>query len=945
MDMAILKKGFRRMSLFHGQSADRGPARDGIRRRRAAWFFGLSLLLLAAWLGTTGLRWSSCFHPDELAIRRWMKLVRDEGYLTNRAYPNGWFQLFRVKMALDRGCRNWSRDWQRHSSQDGAVEAVAPATFFRGAADYTGMPSPTIQDGRDFNAWLYVLTALFLFAACLEAGMHPSAAFVSGVFFLASPAPLEFVHYCETDGALLVSMAFFAWLAARTLRKRSAGLAMASAFAAGFAVACKFSLVPLLLWCVAGPVALRRGGGGDPGPGGKRVALLAAGALLLAAAGYAVGTPAVWRAPAWYRGALSEASRLTYAEIVRNFGGHYSWSAACGLRWRSLLHALAERGLFPLLWGTLAWTFWWRRPFRRHLAGMPGLLPVFLPFWVFCCPFVRRQETLPLDLLFAVGAGLPLHWLLFARADRPPLRRAGRVAAAAAALLGIAALWTQGSRTWGMASCFAVRDTRAEAQNWLHDSFPRGGRLFLDSYVTQVARGVPCRASACGGLAFVWDGSPPQDGGETARYYVQNTEFEGRYAIRDPNTGSMYPEIRQRVADFEDSVDTLRRWSVSRSVPLPAFGQPRMRLLAFERPLPGTPDVPLLYDRPVRLLPDGAPLYDAGGVAFLGPRRGIHTIGKRSILRFDPANGPRWLVTRMLGGDAPVRVVREGFFSPAGAELPAGGAVAAVLAPSRAERAAPRVSAFSSMRIRMRGDDHAVFCASFLDASPAEAARTLRLAGDPAAALALLRGAAPLDAAGQVEAFLASVAARTPPDSAWTDAARLALAEADRLADARRGGGPDRTGAALCGVPLGVAADFARLRTDPLLLSPGAPLPAWLPAGRYSVTILATNSPPPDVPLRLFDGQTADFEPVAAELALAPDCTGVFSAPLELAAPRLLRLLGDPGDDTPLFAPFTADVEIAWDPVERTLETAGELRRALPASDAAAAEPTEGMHE
>ncbi|MBQ7252184.1 MAG: glycosyltransferase family 39 protein, partial [Kiritimatiellae bacterium] len=412
--------------------------KDPSRRRRAAWFFAAVLLLAAVWTGTAGREWSECYHPDELAIQRWMALVRDEGYLTNRAYPNGWFQLYRIRMALQARAAKAANAWRAHVRQDGKVVTVDPATFFAPGGFRDTRPHPTIQDGRDFNSWLFVLTALFLYAACLEAGFHPPAAFVSGLFFLASPASAEFVRYCETDAALLVSMAFFAWTAARALRKGGTGRILLAAFAAGFAVACKFTLFPLLLWAFAGPAALFRRGGSRP-RGWVFFAALVLAALLAAAAGYAAGTPALFHDPAWYFAALRSASRRTYAELTHHLGGVYSWRGATVLRCRSLAAVFARMGALPLLWGLFSWSFWFRRPFRRQLAGIPWLLPLFVPFLVCCCPFVRTQEALPFDLLFAMGAGLPLQWLVFSRSRRPPLRRAGKLAVPAAALLAAAA--------------------------------------------------------------------------------------------------------------------------------------------------------------------------------------------------------------------------------------------------------------------------------------------------------------------------------------------------------------------------------------------------------------------------------------------------------------------------------------------------------------------------
>jgi hypothetical protein len=888
-----------------------------------AVFFGVALMILATALATVGRDWSVGFHPDELAIKNWIRLVRDDGYLSNRAYPTGWFELFRIRTAIAKRIGKVSEKWQRHSVQDGKVVTTCPPSFSRPPELDAGKHSPTIRDGREFNTWLYVLTALFLYAACLEAGFHPLAAFVSGSFFVASGAPLEFIHYCETDAALLVSMAFFAWLAARTLRKRRAWLVVATAFAAGFAVSCKFTLFPLLLWCFAGPAAgLERAGGETRARWAAKVAALILLAAAAACAGYVAGTPALRMAPDWYLQALRKASRATYGEITRNLGGVYSWRGATVLRFRSLLRVFAEMGAAPLLWGVFSWTFWFLRPYRRQLAGLPSLLPVFVPFLVLACPFVRRQEALPFAVFFAMGAGLPLQWLVFARGTRSRLRRTGRIAAAFASVLAVAALWEQGAKALGTASCFAMRDTRAEAQNWLRGSLPAGEVLFLDGYAEQIACGVECDGDFYSGLPFIWDGTLPEKKGRVARYYVENVGFEGRKPIRDLKTGAVFPDVRRRMEAYRADVLPLHEWAVSPWTPVPTFGQPALRLVALERAGDDAFDVPIGYDSPIFVLADGFRLYDASGPAGVGPRRAVHTVGKRTGIHVNLAHGARWLVTRMLDGADGVRVEREGLFKPKKSELPAGGAVAASLAPSPWERVSARTAAYSTMRCRMRGDDQNIVCASFLAATPAEAARELRLSGNPDGALALLRTAGTLDATAQIEAFLAATDARLAPEEAWVEVARAALDSADRLASERDVLG--RTDATLCGIPLGVACDFARLRTGPRMLVPGDRLPVWLPPGRYGVSVACRRVPGKAFPASLFAGQAADFA-----VASADGDDVVLQASLDLPKGQMLRLLGDSGSEIPLFDPFAGEVEITWSPVERTLAAAEALREGL----------------
>ena len=400
-----------------------GPLAGGTERgsgRRLAALFGLLAVALAGWIATAGTAWSLHFHTDEPIIARWIDQVRDSGFITDRAYPSGWFELFRVRIWLEQARESdaigkLARIWQRHRLQDGRVDAVSIRSLGSPPAPEASRAKRRheIQDGRDFNAWLYVLSVFFLYAACLEAGLHPAAAFVSALFFLASAGPVQFVRYCQTDAGLLVSMAFFAWLAARAVRKRSLWLVAAGGFAAGFAVACKFTLFPLLLWCAAGPAAVMvRGKGASRPRWFARVAALAVPVLLLAAAGYVAGTPALRLSPAWYREALRHASERTYAEIELNLGGASGWRGATVLRCASMAQGLAAMGALPLLWGAGCWGFWFMRRFRRQLAGIPWLLPLYFPFLACCCPFVRPQELLPLTVIFSMGAGLPFGWCL-----------------------------------------------------------------------------------------------------------------------------------------------------------------------------------------------------------------------------------------------------------------------------------------------------------------------------------------------------------------------------------------------------------------------------------------------------------------------------------------------------------------------------------------------------
>ena len=882
------------------------------RKRGLAVVLGGVLLLLATYLATTGLTWSLYFHPDEATIIKWIDQVRDSGYITKRAYPSGWFEMFRIKMWLDRRSDRWEAAWSDHLLQNGRVVVIDTASF----PWHEDEPPPDkrkyrVKDGRIFNAWLYVLTVLFLYGACLEAGLHPAAAFVSGLFFVTKAEPLEFVHYCETDAALLVSMACFAWLAARAIRKRSVAWGLAGAFAAGFAVSCKFSLMPLLLWCFVAPAAVLVRGEKPLRRWLPLAAALSLAGILLACGGYLLGTPALRIAPAWYQRSLRIVSDGTYREIVTNLGGNYTWWRATLLRAADFWRHLGTMGLLPVLWGVFSWAFWFARRFRRQLAGLPWMLPLFVPFLVLGCPFVRRQELLPLSILFAMGAGLPLHWWFSEGRRRCPKLR---WLATAVLALGVFALAVQTCKSQGLLSCFRLRDTRAEAQNWLRETLPAGTPVGFDAYVTPVGRGTGCVPMGFEGLPFQWEGHRPGTRKEKPRYYVENVGFRGRLPVRDPAAGGrLFPYVRQNIEDYNASVFDVRSWGVSEGTTRPIFGQPQVRLVSFERPAADALDVPIGHSRPILLLPDGAHLYDTEGPALPGPFRAIHTVGKRSSVHLAPEKGPRWLVTRMLSGDGPVKIARKGLFVPEKSELPTSGAVAARLAPGAWERIAAHASAYSTTRVRMRGDDQAVVCASYLTPSPADAARELRESGNAAAALELLQEAGPLDAAARVEAFRAAAETGVTPDESWSAAATAALAAADRLAAERESLG--RTGATLCGVPVGILEDFARIKLGNWRVAPGLRLPVWLPPGHYEMSLTIAPSDLPRPLPRLFEAQTADDAAHPLD-----DGRYLLTLPLDVPDGQFLSVVRSD------FDPFLASVEITWSPVDRSLEAAQHLR-------------------
>ena len=132
------------------------------RPKLARTLVGAALFLLALHWCSTGIAWSIGFHPDEFPVARWIDQVRDKGYIVERPYPGGWFELARVRLAAEDFARWIGATDRRHRAQDGFVSALSERSFRKTTPPRPEKPEHGIQWGRDFNVWLYALTVLFL---------------------------------------------------------------------------------------------------------------------------------------------------------------------------------------------------------------------------------------------------------------------------------------------------------------------------------------------------------------------------------------------------------------------------------------------------------------------------------------------------------------------------------------------------------------------------------------------------------------------------------------------------------------------------------------------------------------------------------------------------------------------------------------------------------------
>ena len=860
--------------------------------RRVAALLAAIVFAFAYFQANAGLRWGTYWHPDELPVSRWTRQMDGQGYISDRVYPGGWFVLAAPKARLDRFLRRTAERWDRHVEQDGAVSAARPETR---PATPPGTPTKRqasrIQTGREFNAFLLAATALLIFVLARELGAHPAAATAGALLFACLPAPLEHAHYCETDGIVGFSLALAAWPALRAIRFGSARWALTAAFAAGFALSCKYTLAPVLLGPPALAWALSRG---RPARRGRFFALLALGGLIAFAAGFVAGTPALRLAPSFFLGNVARLSAAAQAG-----GGLLSGSTGAVRRVLFLVssHGLGENGAFALALFALGAACWAARDLRRYWPVVPLFLAAYVLNAALVLPWVRNQESLPMIPGLCLGAALALD-----RAGRA-LRLRGRAAAAAAAVFALtAAAFVQASaRGSRILSCFQSRDTRAECREWLAGSATADVRIALDRYVAQTLRGTPCQGESRSHMAESWPewAEDPDVASGRIRYALRNASFGGR--------GIRTTEDLENEAAFLADCPLLRAWSLAPgAVRTLVFAQPDVELRALPGPGTGGEDVPVALDRPLLFAPGPRPFYDAVGMA-VGPVRAVHIAGQRHTVHPASDERRRWAVALALDGPPRGDIDWNGLFRPRRLALSAGGAAVFELDAGALRRAARR-AVRPSARVRLRnGDDQATRCVAFLTADPAEVARALRRAGEPGAALRFLRSAGDLPAAARVEAFLAARAAGEPADPAWEEAARAALAAAD-----------GRIGS-VGGAPLAALRDFAGLAVDAEALGADRRPPVFLPAGTWEVRFRASGDPPDGL---FFEGQAG---PAAEETG--EDGLLRLAATVRTDRPGVLRLA--PG------AGRLLELHMRWNVDEQLDRALAEIRAALGEPEAA----------
>lgn len=883
--------------------------------------YGLCLFFAVLLFASRGLHWSTFLHPDEVPVAKWIGDVTKQGFISDRLYPSGWFELARLKVAWDKSAKDLQEEHRKWTHQDMGINALKSDSFRR-MESTDGKNIPNMIVGREFNVFLTALSALVVYLACLQIGLHPLAAAFAGLLMGCNPFIMEHSHYCETDLGLVFSFALSLWLLAACSRRRRPFLYFLFAVASGFAVSCKYTLSPALVPVVALPFVWRE----DGKPFRWRVV---APLLLLGlagfCAGFALGTPALYKMPGYVakvRDALATGSGSATA----------AWGREAFLPYFAKLQIKAGRLCFEMRklgWPTLAFFMLsivfcsWRR-FRKLPVDIPAILGVFLLFYLFYMPWIRNQETLPLLLLLALAAARPVDWAIGALRRRP----LGKSAIPSVAILALAATVLSVTIRDGlrMTSFFLLRETRAECQNWLAASMPQGQSIAADSYLTSIRHGTKLNFI----LAPRLDQNYPESLIKTTfatnnvRYYLRNTSHFGRRSNRSPFSRKLLPATQSRVDAFCRDGTRLMSWHVTDGRFRPAFAQPDVELWRLPDPanLPAsTYDIPVWFPRPTLFRVAGATLYCNDRQGPIGPDEAVQTVGRRRFIRFPKAER-QWAVVRMAEGNTPATIAWSKFAAPRKAALEAGGADVFEIGP-RAIQSAMRLSAMPGTRVRMKGDDqNTLVLTSCLD-NPTDAANLLRTCGEAEKALALLEKEPELSAAGQVEAFRAARALGQDPRPEWRAAAQTAVDAFDQaFPDA---GVPATNSVTVCGVPLEALRDCARIRLAKEAVVPGRQLPVFLPKGRYGVRVRLYGVGADEAGV-LFNAQSAPFEKVQLE-----NGDILFSGELSLErGTRLAFAENLPEKAMVHFGWVCLELEITWDPVALVRDEIADIRSHLP---------------
>ncbi len=864
------------------------------------------------------MRWSLYTHPDEVPVGNWIADTHEDGYISSRLYPSGWFELAQVKVGWDEWMRSIAARCDKWTHQDGKIVALNAGTFRR-REEVAKKHLLGIETGREFNIFLVALSALTAFVACLVCRLHPVAAVFSGLLLGMNPFLMEHSHYCETDMGLVfglvLSLVFFCF----AKREGAIWAILLFAFSSGFAVSCKYTLAPLIIPAVAAPFLAP--GRDDARRGIKTNFGLVAACLVLFVAGFVLGTPAIYKMPDYFS-QVSEAFESPYkeAEFVKtNFKDVFLPSAQ--FKMGGFVREFGKLGFWPLSFFVFSLVFRFRREYRGRQFNAPAFAALFLLFFFTKMPWIRNQETLPVLVVLVIAAALPVDWAVrkFAKLDIAALKK-GRIpiAPAAVSVFALAALAATACDGLKMTSFFAMRETRAECQNWIAASVPLGENVAVDQYLGSFERGTGVKFVDATRVEEYYPGSLEPLEGQNVRFYLKNVSHKGRGENREPFSGRLVKSSQVSVEAFRRDSRLLATWGAGKGRFRPAFTQPDVQLWAIPSAIDDVGkkhedpvDIPVWFPRPSHFRYGGATLYGMRRCGPVGPDESIQTVGKRRTVRFSDESR-QWAVTRSVEGPHAAKVEWESLARPRKAVLEPGGAAVFEFGDGALGWEA-RSTCMPGTRVRMRGNDQDTLLLTSHVTDIAEAAFLLRSQGEAGKALALLKGEKTLSAAGKVEAFRAAVALGVRPEAGWTAAAKEAVAAYEKAV--RRDWSKALSGVTICGAPSDAVRDLSVLRLSRKSILPDGELEVFIPKGRYHLKIWANGYGIEALGnMRLFNVQSSPLK--SAEVQKNGDV--LFTGVLELHRGARLKFNGNlPAEEIAECGGWGCRaIELSWDPGE-----------------------------
>ena len=714
----------------------------------------------------TGTNWALRMHPDEVSILRSLRETAEFGCpkVGESVYPEGYFVLVNIYWKISSSFKLFSKQFAQEGGAHRDLDVIrSPIPKFHG---------PTIVMGRHTNAVLAGLCGLFLFLAIRAATGSAIGGLCASTLAACSPFVVEHAHYCETDMSFCAGLTLALWMLFSAVRRDSFLWIVGGAASCAAAFACKYTVAPLVPFCVfiylALCVRLRKSAttSADRRRVTRRCALVAILCVLAAIVAYAMLTPLLRKDFAFFWERIFRIYGNVHREAsTRDLSGEGTmrqllfWSL-----YRALCGHLLAMGSIHLILAFLAAVFLLARA-RKNPCGpwLLVLLGLFVAFDLSVAPWIRSQEFLPvaiiLDTVVALAAG---ELCALAQSSRFRIIRCALPALCLAVCCTLA--YGDALRTTRM---FTTEDSRNTMRHWLEQSANPATRFAANRFAYPALRyGRICTSEVFGEAEKLWSPSYTNNAMPSHEYFVRQTMFLGRGYV-DAVTGERMPYRQEGWTNFLASAILLREWKF-----IPGY-QTTFSMLPME--LWGIIPENAIFASPTPLAPRatayrmGPEHYDvAQGGDWLGSIEAIRTVGARKGVRFVPPKDgrPLYAVTRHVEGLVPAKIKWEGCFAPR----------EKVIAPRSADWFRYKPAPFDGFgdiyvrtRVRMRGDDQTSLCLTTVTADPAYAAELLARGGSSDKAAELLADAGlPTDLASAITQSVEPL-----PKTFYSDFARI----------------------------------------------------------------------------------------------------------------------------------------------------------------------------